>query len=434
MRRAWLPSFVRSLFRLPNPPATYTFSTMRIAYLSASRVPSRTANGVHVMRMCEAFRTLGHDVTLMAIPGDEPADGVMEFYGVEKPFAVSFPKHFDAPRFPGNLPLRLLVRSWDLIAGYLLADPGRFDLLYGRNLLWLGGASFRGLPFFVELHSAPKSALRRWYLGFLTRRPGFCGLIVISAALRDLCRKLLPALPRDAVFVAHDGASLPPRGAPRESAAPVPGMAPLKSPSAVTVGYVGHLYRGRGIEIIIALAERFKELRFLVVGGQEEDLARYRSANRLPNLEFCGFVPPGRLAAYYEAMDIVLAPYQRDLRTHGGDNTVDYMSPLKIFEYMAWGKAILASDFPVIREVLEDGVNALLVQPEDVDAWAERLALLVDNPEQRRALSERASRSLVERYTWSARAETIMAFVAEAAGRKGLHFAGMPDAGAAREV
>lgn len=179
---------------------------------------------------------------------------------------------------------------------------------------------------------------------------------------------------------------------------------------AVRLGYVGHLYAGRGIEILFAIAEALPGVELHLIGGSEIDLARWRRQPTPANLRLHGFVAPARLAALYGELDILLMPYQRRVAVAGGrSETSGWMSPLKLFEYMAAGRAIVASDLPVLREVLEDGHNALLVAPEDPEAWLAAVRQLLDDPALRRRLGETARRRHGESYTWDARARAVVA-------------------------
>ena len=70
-------------------------------------------------------------------------------------------------------------------------------------------------------------------------------------------------------------------------------------------------------------------------------------------------------------------PYQRNVSIGiKGSNTADWMSPLKLFEYMSSGVPIISSDLPVLREILEDRRNALLVPPKNFDSWDEALKII----------------------------------------------------------
>jgi glycosyltransferase involved in cell wall biosynthesis len=84
------------------------------------------------------------------------------------------------------------------------------------------------------------------------------------------------------------------------------------------------------------------------------------------------------------------------------------MSPLKLFEYMSWGKPILCSDLPVLREVIEDGRNGLLLPPDDPTAWAAALCRLMDNPDEGERLGNKARADFLARHTWRQRANRVL--------------------------
>ena len=130
----------------------------------------------------------------------------------------------------------------------------------------------------------------------------------------------------------------------------------------------------------------------------------------LANLHLHGFRPPAEVERYRIAFDILLAPYQRKVSVAGGGTTTTekWMSPLKVFEYMAAGKAIICSDMPVLQEVLVDKQNALLCDPENIDSWEEALIILSQNENMRIQLGEAARNDFVRRYSWYSRAEKLL--------------------------
>ncbi len=84
------------------------------------------------------------------------------------------------------------------------------------------------------------------------------------------------------------------------------------------------------------------------------------------------------------------------------------MSPLKIFEYMSHGKPIIATDLPVIREVLEHDRNALLAPSGDLNAWEHALRRLVEDPALREHLGGGARKDFEARYSWGARSQAVL--------------------------
>ncbi|MFF7727014.1 glycosyltransferase family 4 protein [Streptomyces sp. NPDC008001] len=382
---------------------------MRIAYLHGGSVPSVYANGVHVMRMCDAFADAGHHIELYAVPGTVRTGDLHAYYGTRNRFPVHTVPLGTAPG------LGPLVRARRVRDGVRRGTVP--DVVYGRDphaLLAAAGTA----PVVYETHLLWTDRVVRGVERLLLRHRGLRRIVFVSQALADDYRAAFPRLAarRDVDWVtASDCADPVAAGGP---VAALPGR-----PGALKVGYVGHLYPGRGTDVIRELARLLPAADFHLVGGTPEDLAHWQDRCRGENVFFHGHRPPSSLHPYYRAFDVVLAPYQRKVACAGGIGDISrWVSPMKLFEYMAHGRAIVASDLPVLREVLTDGENCLLCPPGDVAAWAEAVGRLSADPALRRALGETARRELTTRYTWRARADRVLAGLpghapAAAAGR-----------------
>jgi len=174
-------------------------------------------------------------------------------------------------------------------------------------------------------------------------------------------------------------------------------------------GYFGHLYAGRGLEIIEAMAAALPASLFLVYGGNDADVEARRAANKLPNLRYMGYVPHAMAQIAMRSIDVLLMPYQASVSIGvAGHDTARWMSPVKMFEYMATGVPVISSDLPVLREVLHDGRNALLVAPADVNGWIAALERLISDQVLARDLGLAAHKEYSDHYTWSQRARRIL--------------------------
>jgi glycosyltransferase involved in cell wall biosynthesis len=178
----------------------------------------------------------------------------------------------------------------------------------------------------------------------------------------------------------------------------------------MNVGYTGHLYEGRGIGLLIEVARRCAWLQLHIVGGEPDDIQRWQSASKgMSNVDFYGYVDPVETPRYRDMCDVLAAPYQRVVKVAGDRiDTSKYMSPLKIFEYMASAKAIVCSDLPVLREILRDGETALLCKPDDVDDWCRAMIRLRDDPGLGERLAANAFREYEGKYTWEGRAARVL--------------------------
>ena len=333
---------------------------MNIYYLSTSEIPSRTANSIHVMKMCQALARNGHHVKLFAKQGEPEDAGTDDFgqYGVASCFDIIKCRRPRVKKLLGDF-------QYGLDVARLVRRMPRPDLFFARHIYSLAGVSSLAVPMMYEAHTPPVNILQRMVEGRVFRRPSFLRLIVISQALRHEYQRQSPWLSGARIRVARDAAD-PPDGA---TVLPVAANWPGRS-GAFQVGYTGHLYRGRGIGLIFSLANRLPDVDFHLVGGMEKDIARWKRAGAPGNLFFHGFVGQPLLPWYFSHFDVVLAPYQEQVMSVGGKKEIArWMSPMKIFEYMAAGKAIVCSDHPVLREVLTHRVNCWLAPPADVDAW-----------------------------------------------------------------
>jgi len=361
---------------------------MDIAYLSGSYIPGRGADSVHVMRMCDAMAGLGHNVTLHARHGTEPATDDFAFYGTKHHFRII--KHARPQvRAVGALAYGALVAAH-------LARNRRPDLLYAREIYGLRFALPLGVPIVFESHWKPKHLVQRRTEASFFRAPHFRRLVLISGALRNIYAEEFRSLDEARMLVAHDAADIPePRSAPQ---ARTPG-APLR------VGYVGGFLPGYGLELIESLARSRPNMDFHVVGGQEAAVAAWRARTRdVANLTLHGFIAPAHLRDQYADFDVVLAPFQ------GTTAHIRWISPMKLFEYMSFGKAIICSDFPVMREIISQDQDGLLVPPNNLWSWQRALDELQD-PAKRKRLGDAAFTKLSEHHTWNSRARAVLAGV-----------------------
>lgn len=178
----------------------------------------------------------------------------------------------------------------------------------------------------------------------------------------------------------------------------------------MNVGYIGHLYQGRGVALLIEMARRCSWLRLHIVGGEPDDVSYWRGVcEGMDNVQLYGYVNPVETARYRDTCDVLAAPYQEVVKVAGNRiDTARWMSPLKIFEYMASRRAIVCSDLPALREVLTHGETALLCAPDDIDQWCRAMQTLYEDAGLRRKLAENAYREYQAKYTWEQRAARML--------------------------
>jgi len=232
-------------------------------------------------------------------------------------------------------------------------------------------------------------------------------LLVTTQALRKaLERSTRLQFPDEAVQVAPNGVNLE-RYANLPS--PVEARRQLNLKDSLTVGFTGHFYAGRGVDLLFEVARTLPNVNFLWAGGAPDAVDEWRAklnAVRASNVTLTGFIENSRLPLYQAACDILLMPYGRSISASSGQDIAEVINPMKMFDYMAAGRAIITADLPVIREVLDE-TRAIFCPPGDAAAWKSAIENLLKDEKRRAELSSNA-REEIKKYTWTARAERAL--------------------------
>lgn len=128
-----------------------------------------------------------------------------------------------------------------------------------------------------------------------------------------------------------------------------------------------------------------------------------------------GLVPQSEVSSYLLASDILVLPYSSSMTIEGGTKTGEFTSPLKVFEYMAAGKPIVATEIPSVLEILESRRNSVIVPPDDPWKFFDAVSSLINDPDTGARISRNAL-SDVQQYTWKKRVEKIMTGLGIASG------------------
>jgi len=377
----------------------------RFHYISPSQIPSRSANSIHVVLQCEALSRSGTEVILYAkrtvIDPHQVLSSIRDQYGVNLE-GVTFKTFYSRHSFADTWRIALLA-----LRGVWKSNQQ--DIFLSRNLY---AAFFLGVlfhrPLLFETHQL-EYGFRKWMQKRVMTAPRVT-TVVISHKLAGYLEEHHRVVPSKTV-VLHDAA--------RDGIQPVVAESRRKKLQGLikeefsnwiaVCGYFGHLYTGRGIEIIEAMAVSRPQVLFLVFGGNPSDIRERQSSNRVLNLRYMGHVSHSFAKDLMLSMDVLLMPYQESVSIGiNGHDTAKWMSPMKMFEYMATGVPIISSDLPVLREVLHDGVNCLMVSPKDSNQWIAALDALITNSILAENLGKAAHEDYSSKYTWCKRADVIL--------------------------
>jgi glycosyltransferase involved in cell wall biosynthesis len=381
------------------------------------RFPLERANGVQIVKTAAALGGAGARTTLLVRQSDpRPTREILALFGIAPDPGLRVRRlqvlhrrgSFALPRasFLARAALAVLpalrrgavVLTRDLqLADMLLRLPGAPRVVYEAHAVEALMYAERAALYGTSERSDPRKRDRlRDREGRVWRAAA--AVVTTTAGIRDSFAEAYGERAR--VHVVPNGCD-PPQG-------PFPGL-PEGEPEVL---YAGQLYPWKGVDVLVEAFARVPRGRLVILGGieGEADSARVRAlVDRLGlshRVDMPGLVPQARVAGALGRATVVAVPFLRTAMTER------HTSPLKAFEAMAAGRAIVASDLPSTREVLRHGQTAWLVPPGDPAALATGLSRLLDDRPLALALA-RAAHAAAPAYGWPARARALVSILEE---------------------
>ena len=381
---------------------------MKIFYLSRAEFPSEVSHTLSIHNLCLAFAKNNSNVLLYGIRSNK--GDIASFYG-----RSSKNLNYKLVRIPSLLKTRVL--KWFQLYSILLAFGSirhirkfKPDIIYSRltilELLFVPS----DIPIYYEMHSYGVQARRKIYeviFKLLIKHKNFKKIIVTTVELKKSLEKKYT--------------NIQVVNAPLSAEEPIDLDKKILSTVKVSlfkhdkykyhIGYTGYLDDTdlRGMSTLIDIADLTNDICIHVVGGspQMKRLWQTRADERgVSNIHFYGYVSPVKIPYYLACFEVVLAPlkYRPLDRAPTGQN----MSPLKLAQYMAYSKAIVASNIPSHYDFLKNGKNAILVQYDATDEWVESIYSILKNKELKAKLENNALEEYITRYRPSIRTNLIL--------------------------
>ena len=381
----------------------------RLIYLVNTRLPTERAYGVQITKMCEAFADLGQDVELVfPYRKNIIKKDVFSYYNLKRNFKATklqspdfyFPGVFDRPAF--------FIKS--LISVIRIAKnilPSKPDLIFTRDELSAYVLSFLGKNICLEAHRL-SGFKRLFYRRF--KKIGMKIVVISEGLKKEFVKKGFEA---QNILVVHDGVDTEEFDV-KESTEELRRSFGFPV-GKIIIGYVGQLRTmgmekgiGSFLEAFNELKNKHKNLMAVIVGGSDGDITTYKELAQKIGLNDIEIFFTGRkehklIPAYLKSFDLLVMPFPYN------QHYAFYMSPLKMFEYMASGRPIVATDLPVVKEVLNKN-NSFLVKPDSSSALANGMGYVIENPDFAKKIVEQALED-VKNYTWTKRAAKILEFI-----------------------
>ncbi len=369
------------------------------------RFPSEKAAALFAAKSCEAFAEEGRDVVLL-VPrrfGRIKQDS-FEYYNLKKNFTIKFLPTLDLffipffGRFAFYVSLVIFSLSCTM---YLLAKSKTEDIIYSNENFPIFFASFFRKNTFYEVHDMPRGWLYFYKKLFKRVR----GVVVTNIWKRDNIARIFGISKKkmlyemNAVDIDEFDISLTQGDARKQ----------LKIASeGHIVLYTGHLYGWKGVDTLARAVEFLPpNVTVYFVGGTEKDIWSFKKRfGHISNIVIAGHKNHKEMPLWQRAADVVVVP-----NTAKEDISKYDTSPMKIFEYMASKKPIVATDIPSIREILND-TNSVIVSPDDPKAMAQGIMNVLNDNVLAQKIADQAYHDVAV-HTWEERAKRVLSFVKE---------------------
>ncbi|HID69265.1 MAG TPA: glycosyltransferase family 1 protein [Desulfobacterales bacterium] len=365
------------------------------------------AEGIHISEMVNAFRQLGHEVLVLGPGVKREGDSESRsdrFFWVKRLFKGPLYEVVElAYNVVGYRSLRKAIKEF---------EP---DFIYDRYITYnysaVAAAGKSHLPIFLEVNAPlayerdhePDETLYLKKIAYSIEKKACCdasSAIVVSTPLKEYLTSI--GVPGNQVHVLPNGVNLE-KFYPRERSGQLMNKLSLTKDDVV-IGFVGILRPWHGIDFLLdAFARICKEVdncTLLLVGDgpiQEEIEDKAKHLGLKDKVTITGRVPHKEVADYVALFDVAVSP-----------RATFYASPMKIIEYMAQQRAVVAPDMANIRDLINHEEDGLLFKPDDLDALVEALREMVVNQELRLKIEKRALQKVEKQLNWKNNARFIL--------------------------
>lgn len=375
---------------------------MRVIYPVPELLPDQRARFIQIIQTCSALARLGIEVVLMAgIRRGYSEEKVLGFYGISG--------------HPNLRLVRIPIIRRERKKYLRFSSHGVFHFFLLLHLLWNKAYRDGGTVFFIRhikladlilrfrrflrasvvfevheiFHLAAQGERSRERLRRVESRVyrNADALVSISQAIKEYLTRM--DIPERSIHVVRNGVE-------------EEWFSVRKKPTASYICYTGSLYSWKGVDTLISAMKYLPDERLVIVGGggrtgELKDLTVREGVS--DRVDFAGAVPRMLIPEYLSQSKVAVLPNILSMPSQ-------FSSPLKLFEYMACGIPVAASDMPVFREVLTHRENAVLVEPNNPEALAEGIRYLIENPVRAEEIAGKAKED-ARSFTYEKRAERI---------------------------
>ena len=356
---------------------------MKIIYIADFILPTNRAYAIHVFKMLDAFSDHGSKSQLIIPYYDKKKiKKTINFFDLKSLKSIKINRIFKK-----KINLNFIRR---LFFGYSVAKKLKLfnenSLIITRSLIASIFLTFFQIKHFLEIHQEIRGLTKFFLINMnLINSKYIIKNIFVSKSLANFYKSRVYRF-----VVLHDGVD-------------TSKFKKKKITRVKRISYVGSFYKGRGINLIIEVAKELKNFDFFLYGKRKE-----KFKNLPKNIFLKPFVNQSKIPCILNKSDLLLLPYSSKVHISSDGKSPDnskFMSPLKLFESLASGSPILCSNIKVLREILKNNYNSILINRfEDKNEWVSKIKEISTNMNKLKAISRNAVITS-KKYTWFKRSK-----------------------------
>ena len=364
----------------------------KLSYIAELNLCSKSAYKHQVLKMCDAFSELGYDVTLYIISNSN-----LNFNKIKKNHLLK--KKFKIiPLFNKKIELNFFYRLIFFLKLLIRNSKIKKTIIYTRSVLTSLLYSIFGRENYLEIHQANSGFTELLFKFFKKKILKQTNFIFISQNLSNFF-----LFPNDKFIIADDGVDI------RDFKHALNDEISEIKNSCV---YTGSFHKGKGFEFIIKLAKKNKKINFFIYGdintAQKKTL---QNIKKIKNLNLMGYANYHNIPRILKKHPIILMPYEKKVfGNHETANLAKFMSPLKMFDYLASKKIIISSKNQNIEKILKNNYNSILCDKLNLNEWSKKIFYSMNNMNLKKTLGKNAF-STAKKFTWKVRANKIIKFI-----------------------
>lgn len=358
---------------------------MRLLYLTNVQIPAKDAQSIQVQAMSLAFWQSLKDNFILISPKNKENKGLQTEFRWIRLNTLNF-----FPRFICYF--ILIIRSLPYILKF------KPDWIYTRDIFIVCVCKLLGFMPVYEIHKPFETKLGNFLFKVFSPK------IKIIAISQNLKSYLIDnySLKEERILVAPDGVFLEEFLTIKSSKKELKKKYLNIDNNRFVILYSGSLQTGKGVELILKIANNFRDILFVIIGGSEKEINQLKK-NNIANVLFISRKPHQEIPYYLMSADLLILPLTKELKYW------KYTSPLKLFEYMASRTPILASKLESLTEILNER-NSFLFDPDNLNDLIEKINFIKNNYSEAKKKAE-INFENVKNYTWQKRKDKILEFI-----------------------